>query len=160
MVKQVDIGCLVSSRRRREPAAAAPLWIGSRRGSTWCRRGNKVWQARGGKEKPPNKAPSCRVILIRSYANYYPASAAHRWPPSRRGKETRSGAASASRQRPALTLGVTSPGQRLQLGLGFRKDAHLANTKTLSESPSASNSHHPEMIISFSAHQTGGGRLS
>lgn len=133
MAKQADIGCLVSSRRRRGPAAAAPLWISARRGSTWCRGGNKVWQTGEGKKKHQNKALNSRVFLIRIYANYYPASAVHRWHPSRRGEETRSGAASASRQRPALTLGVTSPGQRLQLGLGFRKDARLANTKTLSE---------------------------
>lgn len=83
----------------------------------------------------------------------------HCWPPSSGGEETRSGAAAASRQRPALTLGVTSPGQRLQLGLGLRKDARLANTKTLSESSSRSNSRHTEIIISFSIVGMGGGRM-
>lgn len=95
--------------------------------------------------------------MIRIYANYFPASAVHRWPPSRRGEETRSSAASTSRQCPALTLGVTSPGQRLQLGLGFRKDVGLANAKTLSKRSSGSNSHHAEMITLFSTDWMGGG---
>lgn len=50
MEKQADIGCLVSSRRRRGPAAVAPLWISSHRGSTWCTGGNKVWQTGRGKK--------------------------------------------------------------------------------------------------------------